>query len=306
VLGLKSNQPFQIINNPAFHELMKTQRPDYYIPSTETLSHDIKNVFLQVQEHVSMMLKVISIWSNGQILTFTHQEYNGKLSFATDTWTSQNHKAYIAITVHLEQEGLLFSMLLDLSEVAKLHTGANLASGFADALEKFRIEKKVRFLSLKQIKLDTHNQILGVTADNTSNNDVMISKLGKIMTKIPGTANQTHCFSHTLSILAKVILKQFEIPKKKEGEVLDKAAQALSNLAGNLDLEECEEREMWETSDSDEEDQELDTWVDVCEGLMEEEVMALKESVQPVRSAWVKVQLPQVALQVFTLTLTHS
>jgi hypothetical protein len=44
----------------------------------------------------------------------------------------------------------------------------------------------------------------------------MISKLGKIMTKFPGTANQTHCFAHTLSISAKAILKQFEIPKKKK------------------------------------------------------------------------------------------
>jgi hypothetical protein len=123
------------------------------------LSHDVKNVFLQVQEHVSMMLRVISIWSNGQKLTFTHQEYNGKLSFATDAWTSPNHKAYITITVHLKQEGLPFSMLLDLIEVAKSHTGANLVSTFADALEKFRIEKKVRFLSLKQIKLDTDIKI---------------------------------------------------------------------------------------------------------------------------------------------------
>lgn len=73
-----------------------------------------------------------------------HQQYNGKLSFATDAWTSPNHKAYVAITVHLEKEGLPFSMLLDLVEVSKSHTGANLARAFADVLEKFGIEKKVR------------------------------------------------------------------------------------------------------------------------------------------------------------------
>jgi hypothetical protein len=71
------------------------------------------------------------------------QEYEGKLSFATDAWTSPNHKAYVAITVHLEHEGKPLSMLLDLVEVPKSHTGANLASAFADVLAAFGIDKKV-------------------------------------------------------------------------------------------------------------------------------------------------------------------
>jgi hypothetical protein len=79
--------------------------------------------------------------------------------------------------------------------------------------------------------------------------------------------------------------------KKKEGEVLDKVAQALSDLDGDLDLEERKERETWETSDSDEEDQELDTWVNFREGLMEEEVMALDVGIQPVRSMLAKVRV---------------
>ncbi|PPQ84553.1 hypothetical protein CVT26_002900 [Gymnopilus dilepis] len=33
------------------------------------------------------------------------QEYKGKPNFATDAWTSLNHKAYVAITVHLEHQG---------------------------------------------------------------------------------------------------------------------------------------------------------------------------------------------------------
>jgi hypothetical protein len=51
------------------------------------------------------------------------------------------------------------SMLLDLIEVPKSHTGTNLASAFANVLETFRIEKKVRILSLKQIESDTHIKI---------------------------------------------------------------------------------------------------------------------------------------------------
>lgn len=49
-----------------------------------------------------------------------HQEYDGILSFATDCWTLPNHRAFMAITVHLEHEGELISLLLDIVEVAKV------------------------------------------------------------------------------------------------------------------------------------------------------------------------------------------
>ena len=71
------------------------------------------------------------------------QENEGTLSFATDTWTSPNHKAYVAVTVHFEHEGDPISMLLDLVEVAKSHSGVNLAAAFAQVLEEFGISDKV-------------------------------------------------------------------------------------------------------------------------------------------------------------------
>jgi hypothetical protein len=72
-----------------------------------------------------------------------HQNYEGKLSFATDAWTSPNHKAYIAVTVHFEQDGALISMLLDLVQVTKSHTGLTLVVVFAKILEDFGITHKV-------------------------------------------------------------------------------------------------------------------------------------------------------------------
>jgi len=74
------------------------------------------------------------------------QEYDGLLSFVTDTWTSPNLKAYIAITVHLEQNGVPPCMLLDLVEVPESHSGANLAAAFAQILHNFRISDKVSHL----------------------------------------------------------------------------------------------------------------------------------------------------------------
>ncbi len=72
-----------------------------------------------------------------------HQNYKGKLSFATNAWTSPNHKAYVAIMVHFEQNGAPISMLLDLVQVAKSHTGLTLAVVFAKILKDFGIAHKV-------------------------------------------------------------------------------------------------------------------------------------------------------------------
>jgi hypothetical protein len=55
----------------------------------------------------------------------THQEYDGQLNFATDAWTSPNHKAFVAVSVHLEHKGEPLAMILDMVEVAearKYHT----------------------------------------------------------------------------------------------------------------------------------------------------------------------------------------
>ena len=47
------------------------------------------------------------------------------------------------MTIHLEQKGVALSLLLDLIEVAKSHSGSNLAAAFAKILEDFGIESKV-------------------------------------------------------------------------------------------------------------------------------------------------------------------
>ena len=58
-------------------------------------------------------------------------------------WTSPNNKAYIAVTVHFEENGEPMCLLLDIVQVAKSHTGFNLALAFAQILEEFGISKKV-------------------------------------------------------------------------------------------------------------------------------------------------------------------
>ena len=133
---------------------MKTGRTAYQIPSPETVLRDVKKVFVRVRMRIAKMLQV---WHKFHFLDKKKlkltcnktQEYPGALSFATDGWTSPNHKAYIAVTVHFEKDGVPVSMLLDIVEVAQLHSGVNLAAAFAKILGDFGISDKV---SLKKKK----------------------------------------------------------------------------------------------------------------------------------------------------------
>ena len=61
-----------------------------------------------------------------------------------DAWTSPNHKAYVAVTVHFENKGVPVSMLLDVVEVPHSHSGVNLAMAFTKVLDDFGIKAKVR------------------------------------------------------------------------------------------------------------------------------------------------------------------
>ena len=47
------------------------------------------------------------------------------------------------ITVHFKHQGEPMSLLLDIVEVAKSHTGVNLAAAFAKILEDYGISDKV-------------------------------------------------------------------------------------------------------------------------------------------------------------------
>jgi hypothetical protein len=82
----ESTRLLSIVNDPRFQWLMKTGRPDLYIPSRSTVSCDVKLIFAKSHTWIAKIL----------------HNHPGKLSFATDTWTSPNHKAFIVVTVHLE------------------------------------------------------------------------------------------------------------------------------------------------------------------------------------------------------------
>jgi hypothetical protein len=149
----ESKRPFQIVKDRGFQSLMKTGRPEYHIPSPETVSRDVRNVFVNVRKRIAKMLKVSSV-KDFLIKKKTHvwdsQEHDCALNFGTDAWTSPNHKAYVAVTVHFENAGVPVSMLLEIVEVACSHSGFNLAAAFSKILKEFGISDKVNIFYRKR------------------------------------------------------------------------------------------------------------------------------------------------------------
>jgi hypothetical protein len=135
-------RPFEIVNDRAFKSLMKAGHPNLAIPSSTTLARDVHRVYEHAKARMATFLQVSHLTLH-QTLNLTYQEYDGSLSFATDCWTSPNHRAFMAVTVHFVAENEPKCVILDVREVAKSHTGDNLSTEFHEILEEFGIESKV-------------------------------------------------------------------------------------------------------------------------------------------------------------------
>ncbi|KAJ6570419.1 hypothetical protein B0H10DRAFT_1840085, partial [Mycena sp. CBHHK59/15] len=96
-----SNRPMYAAKDRKFEELVINGRPGIEIPSQTTIARDIKTSFGYRLDHISKLLNY----------------YPGKLSFTTDAWTSPNHRAFVAWTVHLQHRGKPLNFLLDIFEV---------------------------------------------------------------------------------------------------------------------------------------------------------------------------------------------
>lgn len=70
-------------------------------------------------------------------------------------------------------------------------------------------------------------QILSLTCDNASNNDIMINELAKLLPNF-FTVNRTRCFLHIVNLVAKAILKLFDMPSANPTASSDDSAEDTS------------------------------------------------------------------------------
>ena len=117
----------------------------------------------------------------------------------------------------------------------------------------------------------------------------MVVELSNLLPDFPGATNQTCCFLHVLNLVVKSILWQFDVPKMNN-EVLDDALDELAKLAGNIKQEEAECREV-NSDEGDDDDDNVDGWIDERANMTDEEKEELDEAVQPIHLVLTKVFL---------------
>ena len=57
---------------------------------------------------------------------------------------------------------------------------------------------------------------MGVSCNNATNNNTMIESLAEIMSHFSGEANHARCLAHIVNLVAKIILHQLDMSKKKK------------------------------------------------------------------------------------------
>jgi hypothetical protein len=111
----------------------------------------------------------------------------------------------------------------------------------------------------------------------------MVENLAEALPSFPGRAIHTRCFLHTINLVAKSLLKEFDMTKRE-------ATRALDNNVGS---ESGESENEMEDLPMDEDDSLLgdndEGWIDEAELLSECEHKQLRQQICPIKLVLVKV-----------------
>lgn len=104
-------QPFSVVDDPGFRELVATLSPTYELPSRTTLTRNyLASKFVDMEAAVKRTLDCVDY-----------------VSLTTDIWTSRTTQAYIAITAHyVTKNWTLGSVLLGCVSITGSHTGIHI------------------------------------------------------------------------------------------------------------------------------------------------------------------------------------
>ena len=138
--------------------------------------------------------------------------------------------------------------------------------------------------------------MLAVTADNATANDVMIDELQELIASFRGQATRVQCFDHTLNLIVKTLLRQFDVARDKKGSnkaALDAAWAALQDLAGDELEDDDGNYGTWEIGEDGEEMEadNVEGWVDERRSMSEEEVAELELTTRLAKLVLAKVFL---------------
>jgi hypothetical protein len=200
--------------------------------------------------------------------------------------------SYVALTVHLELKGKPLMMILDVVEVAKSHSGVNLAAAFIGVLKDFKIDHKVIVVLLRWFWALNNSQMLSVTCDNASCNNTMVAEINEQVEEF-SEVNHIQCFMHIVNLVAKSLLKQFDAKKAGSdgnGDPNDaELTKLMEEFARDFEHEEWLTQQA-DTADEDEMDN-IEGDIEPADVLMDEERANFKTNICPVTLMLAKVGL---------------
>lgn len=160
-------QPFTIIEDRGFRELVKFAFPNYVIPTRKYFAN---NLLPGQYEAVKISTKS------------TIDEDAKTICLTTDIWTSRNNDSYLAITGHyIDKNFVLQSVLLECKVLEKRHTAINLADELQNVVQDWNVA----------------DRILLIVSDSGANIKSAITML---------QWKHFSCFAHTLNLAVQKVL----------------------------------------------------------------------------------------------------
>ena len=161
-------QPFSVVEDEGFKDLIRGLDPRYNLPSRRTITHTLlPDLYKEQRARVMFGLQ--------------EAKY---VAITTDTWTSRVTESYLTVTAHyIDDEWNLKCHVLETLQMTTAHTSANLASELKTIFESWNIQDK----------------ICRIVTDNAAN-------IVKAVTDLK--YQHLPCFAHTLNLTVKDGIKQ--------------------------------------------------------------------------------------------------
>ena len=123
------DQPFSIVTNKGFRQLLQHAEPRYTLPSEEYLKQTaVPDLYKSLHEKVAELIRDVHF-----------------VSFTTDAWTtSVSSESLISWTGHwIDDSWTRHSAILQTSHMPGSHTAENIKNKFEEMLTSFSLEQKV-------------------------------------------------------------------------------------------------------------------------------------------------------------------
>lgn len=161
----KDNQPFSIVENEGFKNLMKAVAPQYKVPSRTSLRRWLDAKYEAISETFKTKLSSIE-----------------NITLTTDIWSDTlNMKSFLGVTAHFGVETELFSVTLGVYELDQRHTSQYIAEMLLATCQDWGLDKE---------------HLTAVVTDNAAN-------MVKAVELAFGKSKHISCFAHTLNLVAE-------------------------------------------------------------------------------------------------------